>query len=512
VAEIIDTGSIRASQSFDPDTTSWIYNGLDCCVTAEVYQTLIPLLDEQTSAIYTLSKGLQGPILDMNMHGLLVDQVTLHETIDQLNATIAGLEAQLNRILRDGYGVEFSWSSPKQVTAFLYDYLRLPIQWKRSANGARVPTSDRKALEKLEAYLVVRPFCKHVLLIRDLAKQLSFLRTPLDHGYLRTSFNIAGTVTGRLASSFDDFGTGTNLQNVNRLLRKMFVAPAGKKLATLDLEQGDSRNVGALCWNRFLSSHGADFAGAYLDACESSDLHTAVTRMSRPELAWPEDPTHWRAFAEAPRPEFRGKSYRDTSKNWGHGSNYLLTPASAAEKIPGATIQSATEFRARYFSAFPCIPEWHKAVAASLREDASLHTLLGRRRYFFGRLDDDKTIRDGVAYEGQGSTSDEINHGMLRLWREGKRFPGFQLLVQVHDSVTFEYDQVCENEIIPWAVETLRVPVTLAGGRDFVVPTEAKIGWNWGDHDEGSNPDGHRKWKGGDSRIRSVPARLHFLS
>jgi DNA polymerase I-like protein with 3'-5' exonuclease and polymerase domains len=95
-------------------------------------------------------------------------------------------------------------------------------------------------------------------------------------------------------------------------------------------------------------------------------------------------------------------------------------------------------------------------------------------------------------------TAEEINKGMLEVWRANK----VQLLVQVHDSILFQFPEELEDEIVPWALNTLRIPLDLAGGRNFVVPTEAKVGWNWGDFAK-DNPDGLVKWKGGDDRKRS---------
>jgi DNA polymerase I-like protein with 3'-5' exonuclease and polymerase domains len=49
---------------------------------------------------------------------------------------------------------------------------------------------------------------------------------------MRTSYNIAGTRTGRLSSSFSEFGaSGTNFQNIEERLREIFVADPGHKLA-----------------------------------------------------------------------------------------------------------------------------------------------------------------------------------------------------------------------------------------------------------------------------------------
>ena len=95
-------------------------------------------------------------------------------------------------------------------------------------------------------------------------------------------------------------------------------------------------------------------------------------------------------------------------------------------------------------------------------------------------------------------TAEEINIGMLNVWR-GNRV---QLLVQVHDSILFQYPEEEEDEIIPWVLSQLRVPLRLAGDRDFYVPAEAKVGWNWGDWSE-DNIDGLKKRKGGDDRKRS---------
>jgi DNA polymerase-1 len=516
MVEIINTADLSAGLALTPDQTSWVYNGLDCAVTLEIWENMRKQLSPTTQATYELSMALQGPILDMNMRGMLVDKQALGDMKFEVIQLMDRLEANMNRILLEGYGVEINWRSPKDMQWFLYTKLRLPIQYKRSGTGARVPTADRQAMEKLSHYFVVQPIVSHLLALRDLGKKQGFLNTDLTaEGRMRTAYNIAGTNTGRLASSSGDFGDGTNNQNVDRRIRRVFVTPTRKKYANLDLSQADSRNVGATCWNRFVESRGEVFAGAYLDACESSDLHTLVTRMSRPELDWPEDEALHRAFADTPLEIFRGKSYRDASKGWGHGSNYLLTPASAAKKIPGATIKTAEAFTTNYFGAFPCIPLWHGAVQHDLNTTACVTTIHGRQRHFFGKPSDPSTHRMAVAYEGQSATADAINHGLLKLWRGGARFPGFQLVNQTHDSVLFEYDEVCEDEILPWSLEALRVEVTLARGRSFIIPTDAKTGWNWGDFNANPaygpvNPDGLKSWKGHDPRKRVSPYHPKF--
>jgi hypothetical protein len=39
----------------------------------------------------------------------------------------------------------------------------------------------------------------------------------------------------------------------------------------------------------------------------------------------------------------------------------------------------------------------------------------------------------------------------------------------------------------------MRVPLELEGGRNFVVPVEVQVGWNWGKANE-VNPNGLMKW------------------
>jgi DNA polymerase I-like protein with 3'-5' exonuclease and polymerase domains len=107
-------------------------------------------------------------------------------------------------------------------------------------------------LERIEAYLIARPIVGHLKAMRDLGKKVAMLQTEIDaDGRIRTAYNIGGTTTGRLSSSFSEFGTGTNLQNIEESLRSVFIADRGYKLGYFDAEQGESRAVGGIEWNLF---------------------------------------------------------------------------------------------------------------------------------------------------------------------------------------------------------------------------------------------------------------------
>ena len=67
-----------------------------------------------------------------------------------------------------------------------------------------------------------------------------------------------------------------------------------------------------------------------------------------------------------------------------------------------------------------------------------------------------------------------------------------QLLLQVHDSVLFQFPEEQEDTIVPWALSCIQQIVHLKSGRDFLIPGEAKVGWNWSDSK--TDPDALRKF------------------
>jgi len=72
-------------------------------------------------------------------------------------------------------------------------------------------------------------------------------------------------------------------------------------------------------------------------------------------------------------------------------------------------------------------------------------------------------------------TADEIDTGLLKLWRLNI----CQLLVQVHDSILIQYPEELEDVILPQAIAVLKTKLVLEKGREFIVPVDAKVGWNW---------------------------------
>jgi DNA polymerase I-like protein with 3'-5' exonuclease and polymerase domains len=491
------------------DDRDFIYNALDCAVTLEVFEKQLTSHDEVSARTAAFSHSLAAPILEMNLRGTLIDEGERQRVLQLFRGHRAQLESQFFRIIFEGLGLSppFNWRSNPQLMFLFYKVLCIHPHKARNSKGMWAPTMNREALEKVEQYSSARILARHVMAMRDYDKRIQFLESEVDSDHrMRTSYNVAGTNTGRLSSSTSDEGTGGNQQNIERALRRMYVPDPGWKFCNIDLEQADARNVGAICWDLFLDSHGPDIAGRYLDACESGDLHTSVCRMAWSGLGWVGDSKLDRKIADGVA--YRTLSYRDMAKKLGHGTNYYGTPRTMAAhtKMETAPIK---EFQQKYFAGFPCIgsfhdsvPEkhkalqvennWHAWVFRQINEYGSLTTpLYGRRRFFFGRPDDDKTLREAIAYCPQSMTADAIDTGLIALWRLGL----FQCLIQVHDSILFQYPAEREEELLPTALKAVQQFHTLKGGRIFTVPLEAKVGWNWADQSK-DNPNGLIKWKG----------------
>lgn len=501
------------------------YCGLDCCLTTEILGELERLFP-QPSLIYDFERSLQGPYLEIMQRGFRVDQNSRRHAAQDLREKILQLKQMLDEFAMAVWGKPLNANSPAQLKAFLYDAWHLPEQWLNQ-KGERKLSTNREALEALDVYLYARPFTNTILAIRDLSKQLSVFETEIDaDGRFRAAYNIAGTETGRPSSSQNAFGTGGNAQNISPPLRYVFVADPGMKMCVIDLEQVEARDVGFFCGCLF-----DDWS--FLDSCESGDLHTNNSMLIWPELPWTGDKKTNRQIAE--RNFYREFSYRDMAKRGGHLSNYYGTAytASRALKVP---VEILDEFQARYCRgrianpsrgiaaidpAYPCIPRWWDWTALQLQSNQCITTPFGRQRHFFGRPDDATTLREAIAFLPQSTTADRMNLGLWRTWRNERRV---QLLAQTYDSITFQYPETAdETGIIENVLKLIRVELRSPSGRLYVVPGEAKVGWNWGaevtEDDQAKarsrgrkaprlNIGGLIKWTGKDLRKR--PTLLDF--
>ena len=192
-----------------------IYCGLDNAVTHECLEKELELFHSNTNPrpqaehIYAFERALQAPYLEVMLRGFRIDiEARLRACMD-LQSRIVRLKSNLDSIATALWDRGLNPRSNKMLRDFFYGAMKFP-EIITSKKGIKKISLDRPALEKLhEHYLNARPFVSHILAIRDLSKQLEVLETQVDNdNRFRSSYNIAGTETGRPSSSESAWGTG----------------------------------------------------------------------------------------------------------------------------------------------------------------------------------------------------------------------------------------------------------------------------------------------------------------
>lgn len=436
--------------------------------------------------IYDFERALQAPAIEMMLRGWRIDPWARETGIAELRKRLT----RLSYIIDAFAGSIWNYRSPtkskndypkpkllnpestQQLSKFFYEVMQLPPIIKHK-DGAETRPMDRDALEKLRAYFIARPIINAILAYRDIAGQLEVLESEVDDDWrMRTSYNPAMTSTGRWSSSKSITGSGRNLQNIEEDLRYMFISDIGMKLVGADLEQAESRETGWLCGVLFND-------WSYLDAAESGDLHTAVSRLIWPNLAWNGDIVHDRKLAETPY--YRHFTHRDIAKRAGHATEKMGQPAEIAKQIH-VPLPLIKEFQGKQFRAFPCLPKFFNWVASQIQREHFLIDTFGRRRDFFGRADSTDTIKEAVAFMSQSPTANRLNLGLWRVWKHmgPNSDTPVELLAQLHDAIYLQRSERDTDEaaVVAEVKRHLDVPLSFRG-RVFTVPSEIKTGWLW---------------------------------
>jgi len=347
----------------------------------------------------------------------------------------------------------FNPRSPKQVKELFYGKLKMKPVISRATHK---PTTDEKALQSLRVKYpqhekVISLMMEH----REKAKLLdSFLGSKLSaDGRLVTSYNGAGTVTGRLTSQKTIFGYGANVQQTPRgTFRKMFIAPKGKKLIKIDLSQADAR---AVAW----------FA----------QITPLVERFLTPEF----DIHSWTASLFYGKPENEiTKEERTRAKGIVHGVNYGRGPISISksENIPVSQVRQSIRY---YKSALPQLEIWHERIKAEICRCRRLVTPFGRLRIFMGRLDDG-LFRSAYAYLPQSIVADIVNKAFYVL--KDIMPEGCYVLLQVHDELVIEAPDRYVEKCCMLAKKEFELPIMIPPIKQpLVIPSVVEVGDNWYD-------------------------------
>lgn len=440
--------------SEDPEVF-WRYNGTDACVTWEIAREIEKELKEERlwEFYQDLPNKLVDPFIEMSLRGVRVDGEMVRrmkkeygEKVDELKAKLA---EQAGRVVNVG--------SPKDMAKWLYEELKLPVQYavRKRDGGEKVktPSTGEDALRTLQGKFDI-PALDTVLAIRAKQKLVSgFLGMKVGRdGRVRCSFNIAGAETGRISSSKYHDGSGTNLQNIpkrkDKTIRKIFVPEPGHLFVQGDLSQAEARVVAAL-------ARCDDLLRLFE---EGGDIHR---RNASAIFGVPlEDVT----------PE-----QRDKGKFAVHSGNYGIGAEKFARSLH-IPVPEARSLLNRYEMRYPELRRWRLEVEDRVRKTRRLITPLGRRREFHAPLTAD-LFRIAYAYVPQSTVADLLNIGLIRL---AERLPcDCALLLQVHDSVLVDVPAHKAIEIAGLVRECLTVPFRVEG-REVVIPVDVEVGDSWG--------------------------------
>lgn len=287
------------------DLQQIVYNGLDGMMTMEVDAAIPP------NPTYFFERDLLPLVLEMMHRGILIDQGKRDSMVTHLQQRLTRIANGFDTLCNGVWGKTFNPRSYLQLQDLLYNRLFLP-QVIVSKKGEKKVSTDRDALEKLHReYSRAMPVTAHLLKMRDLEKTIDVLTKSLSpSGRWHANFNIGGTDTGRWSSSSHPFGWGSNLQNIDDYIRRIFIPDPGHIFFNCDQQGAEARVVGYLAGDT-----------DYIKAVESGDVHTMVAAM---------------VFGFEPKREladrkyYREMSFRDIAKRAAHGcltaDHDVLTP------------------------------------------------------------------------------------------------------------------------------------------------------------------------------------------
>ena len=444
----------------------WEYNCLDVLSCAEAHpRQMVALAEQGNIATYERQRLLIPPLTYMMERGIKVDLVGMAQAAESCKGEIEELTLKVSSIIGhdcipdSSYSLtkeELNLSSPIQLAEYFYTEKGLKPYLNPNTHK---PTTDETALVRLanqghhEASLMLQ--------IRKLSKRrstfLDITQTDND-GRMRCSYNPVGTKYGRISSSENIFGSGTNLQNQPHEVLTYFLADDGYILYSLDMSQIENRIVA--------------YVGNILPMIEAFedglDVHCVTAAMTLSILGMP---TSWQEVTSEQRYEYGKRP--NHAFNYGYGyRSYAL-----ANEVPE---REAKRIYNAYHLAYPGLRNSYWAlVQRQLKENRTLTNLYGRTILFLG-LWSDKLLHEAYSAIPQSTCGDHVNERGLEFvyYNRSPHFNSVELLTQLHDSITFQMPlSVPLNthaQVLLAVRASLEKPLKYNGHR-FVVPADLTI-------------------------------------
>ena len=403
--------------------------------------------DDMTRLYETIELPLCRVLADMEREGVFIDQAALRSYGESLVSGIAELEKRVYAAA----GEKFNINSPKQLGTVLFEKLMLP-SGKKTKTGW---STNADVLEKLRGK---HPIVQDVLDYRMLTKLKStyadgLLKVTEPDGRIRTSFQMTVTATGRLSS------TEPNLQNIpvrrelGAQIRRMFVAPEGKKLVDADYSQIELRLLAHISGDEHM-----------LEAFRSGEDIHAVTASQ--------------VFG-VPLGEVTGLQ-RSRAKAVNFGIVYGISAWSLAQDI-GVSQAEAKAYIEAYLEKYSGVRDYMKHIVEKAREAGYVETLFGRRRYLPELKNQNHAVRsfgERVALNMpiQGTAADIIKLAMVRVHARLKSEGlSSRLILQVHDELIAECPEAEAQRVAALVEEEMENAVSLS----VPLTAEAHIGSSW---------------------------------
>ncbi len=448
------TGTGKAQIGFDrvKIADALNYAAEDADITLRLYHVLEPrLVPEKMKSVYELiERPMVQTIAGMELAGIKVDPKTLQVMSRDFAAKIAELETQIHSLA----GTTFNIGSPKQLGEILFDQMNLKGS-KKTKSGTWA--TDVDVLEKLAALSIEEgghPIVAHIMDWRQLSKLKSTytdaLQTEINPltGRVHTSFSLAATSTGRLASS------EPNLQNIpirteeGRKIRTAFVAQEGYSLISVDYSQVELRLVAEI----------ADIPALKAAFRDGRDIHalTASEVFGIP--------------LDAMTSEIRRRA-----KAINFGIIYGISAFGLAKQL-GCPVHEAKSYIETYFTRFPQLLDYMEQVKEEARAKGYVETLFGRKCVIGGIRDANQARRAFAERQAinapiQGTAADIMKLAMTRIPAKlAEAGLDARLLLQVHDELILECkkDQAdqCAKLVcsVMEGVTTLGVPLIAEAG------------------------------------------------
>jgi len=391
-------------------------------------------------------------LIKMETNGVLVDKQYLENLKKEIEKEI---EDTKHKIFESA-GLEFNLNSPKQVAFVLFEKLKLPPIKKKKTGFS----TDEEVLLSLEN---VHPIVPLILKHRELEKLKNTYLEPISEyinpstGRIHTTFNLAGTVTGRLSSE------EPNLQNIpvksdwGKKIRNIFVPQEGYKFVSIDYSQIELRILAHFSNDKTLIT-------AFFD---NKDIHrsTASEVFNIPE-------------------EQVDEKLRRVAKIINFGIIYGMSAQGLAKELK-ITISEAEEYIKKYFDKYSEVKTWIEETIKFAKLNGYVKTLFGRIRYIPEINSTNRSLQSfgmrlAVNTPIQGTAAEIIKLAMIKIDEfitKENLDKKIKMLVQIHDELLFE---ICDD-VLTYAVEKIKDIMCNVVKLRVPLVVDSKILSRWGE-------------------------------